>query len=326
MKTKKTNILTRVFILALSVLLGFMAIMTAGCNSTEPAEKATVPTFNIETTATNGISLFSSEAVATANNTVSKTLTATVLPEQAEDKRVDWAIAWETNPFGDSAVVTDYVTVTPNSDGSNVATVTAHKGFVGATMKITCTTRVGGFTAECTVKYVGKPETVYLSGNGQTYNAGAVIKLAPRSTYVFDTILDNTLGAVDSKYDTGAVKNILSANSIVHVEGTFNFLTDEGQVAPLPSATLQPVQGAFFTATLSNNKLTITTKLAPCEHEMFHSYYTGSDFTIKEADKSDSVRFTIKLTFTGYEEPLNFSFYIKPSASSVSLDNTTLSF
>ena len=99
---------------------------------------------------------FTSASLAAANSAgVSVSLTATVLPEDAPDKSVDWSVAWLVPVEGEE--VTDYVTVTPTSDGSNVATVTAYQAFEDASIIITVTTRVGGFTATCTVLYEGVP-------------------------------------------------------------------------------------------------------------------------------------------------------------------------
>ena len=49
------------------------------------------------------------------------TVKATVKPENAYDKRVDWAIRWaDPEALGDAE---NYLSVTPESDGSNIATV-----------------------------------------------------------------------------------------------------------------------------------------------------------------------------------------------------------
>src|SRR5574344_41694 len=77
-------------------------------------------------------------------NTVSKKITATVLPVDAPDKSVDCSIEWCTPIEGKA--VTDYLTITPDSDGSLTATITAYKGLEGASAYVKATTRVGGFT------------------------------------------------------------------------------------------------------------------------------------------------------------------------------------
>lgn len=51
------------------------------------------------------------------------TLTAEVFPDYASDKTLDWSVAWQNSDsdWVNGKTVTDYVTVTPNKDGGNVA-------------------------------------------------------------------------------------------------------------------------------------------------------------------------------------------------------------
>lgn len=86
------------------------------------------------------------------------TLTATVLPETATDKTVDWAVAF-VNPSSEWAsgkTATDYVTVTPSSDGAATATVQCLEDF-GAQIVVTATSRDNPeATAQCTVDFAQK--------------------------------------------------------------------------------------------------------------------------------------------------------------------------
>ena len=92
----------------------------------------------------------SAQAVTTADNSVSKSITATVAPATAANKYVDWSVAWgdDTNETD----VTQYVTVTPASNGSTVATVTCKQPFTGNII-VTVTTRENGYQASCVVTY-----------------------------------------------------------------------------------------------------------------------------------------------------------------------------
>lgn len=156
----------------------------------------------------------SAATTAAESNTVSKTLTATVLPEDAPDKSVDWSVAWYV-PLEGEPDVTDYVTVTPQSDGSNIATVKAHQGFEGASIYITVTTRIGGFSAMCLVTYDGAPETLSLVLNDVEYQNTDSLELSAGQTYSVDLKLDNTLGQVGSKYGTFEIVS-------VSMQGRFN--------------------------------------------------------------------------------------------------------
>ena len=83
------------------------------------------------------------------------TLTATVSPETADNKAVDWNVAF-VNPsssWASGKTVTDYVTVTPTSDGALTANVNCLKAF-GEQIKVTVTSRVNPEAkAECMLDY-----------------------------------------------------------------------------------------------------------------------------------------------------------------------------
>ncbi len=71
-------------------------------------------------------------------------ITATVTPASAEYKTLDWSVAWESGTsgkFGNGKNVTDYVTVTPISDGALTATLTCKQAF-GETIILTASLRL----------------------------------------------------------------------------------------------------------------------------------------------------------------------------------------
>lgn len=85
----------------------------------------------------------------------SVTLTATVKPDNATDKTVDWSVSFvnASSSWANGKTVTDYVTITPTEDGSTTATVQCLKPF-GAQIKITVTSRDNeNAKAECTVDF-----------------------------------------------------------------------------------------------------------------------------------------------------------------------------
>ena len=93
------------------------------------------------------------------------TLTATVKPEDAENKAVDWSIAFvnASSAWASGKSVTDYVTVTPSADGALTAVVT-NLGEFGEQIKVTVTSRGNpSASAECTVDYIQKVIEPYLT-------------------------------------------------------------------------------------------------------------------------------------------------------------------
>lgn len=99
--------------------------------------------------------VFATTAAEVSNASEGITLTATIQPETAENKAVDWDVAF-VNPSSSWASgkdVSDYVTVTPASDGALTANVNCLKAF-GEQIKITVTSRANvNAKAECTLDY-----------------------------------------------------------------------------------------------------------------------------------------------------------------------------
>lgn len=112
----------------------------------------------IESTQEQGITILSSVATTAADGSTSKTLTATITPDDATNRKVDWSVAFKSasSTWAKNKTVTDYVTVTPTSDGALTATVTCKKAF-GEQIIITVKSReVSEVSATATVDYEKK--------------------------------------------------------------------------------------------------------------------------------------------------------------------------
>ena len=103
------------------------------------------------------------------------TLTATVLPEKASNKAVDWAVSF-VNPssaWATGKTATDYVTVTPTADGALTANVECLQAF-GEQIKVTVTSRNNAeATATCLVDYAERVAgyTLTLTNGGVTISS-----------------------------------------------------------------------------------------------------------------------------------------------------------
>lgn len=86
--------------------------------------------------------LFSTPSAQSETASEGVTLTAKVLPEGNPSQAVDWVAEWvnASSEWADGKTVSDYVTVTPASDGSTTATVVCLNGF-GEQIIITVTSR-----------------------------------------------------------------------------------------------------------------------------------------------------------------------------------------
>lgn len=279
-------------------------------------------------------------------STVSKKITATVLPVDAPDKSVDWSIEWCIPIEGEA--VTDYLTVTPDSDGSLTATITAYKGFEGASAYVKATTRVGGFTATCLVGYDGAPESLRFIYNGVEHITSDSIDLVAGTTSNISLNLENTLGAVGSKYGNFEIVSMKSRGKFVMtkeyiINGSvsssedivFDLETSSYTYTNEASGSQQTLTigtDVFFDASISGDVLTINAKKS--EASYVNGYpRTGYRFKYKSAytdPRSGGVPtdctwyIVVRDTVSGEECLINID--IESTVTSVSLDTTFIQF
>ena len=127
--TERANWILTVIALALVAILS-VGLLCALFIRPQDEEEEAIPKDGaiISETAANGISLMSAKImpVAYAENGVSAladtayTLTATVEPDYSGEKEFDWSVKFQnaSSSWANGKTVTDYVTVTPTSDGS----------------------------------------------------------------------------------------------------------------------------------------------------------------------------------------------------------------
>lgn len=92
--TKTINKKPFAIIAAIAVFALVLSLVLVGCSTDKNAPPEN--DFAAEIHNTEHVKLtMSSVAVLAADNSVSKTLTATVLPETAENKKIDWTVEWD---------------------------------------------------------------------------------------------------------------------------------------------------------------------------------------------------------------------------------------
>ena len=151
--------------LMLAVVMAFSALTLVACNpnslgkdtDTEASKLSNSLSFENKNSPFLSLSAKTVTRATTNGNVLEHILTATVLPETAENKEVDWTINWEDDTRSEN--LNEYVRLVSNGDGSNVVTVTCLQPFTGNVI-IEVTTREGGFTAQCICKYVGIPSNM----------------------------------------------------------------------------------------------------------------------------------------------------------------------
>ena len=159
----------------IAVVLAFVTVcsiaMIAGGQYAAKRKRDEQPQAAIENTIitpqqSNGIKLMSATiapedyeeygVAATAESAM--TLTATITPANATNKKVDWSVAWvnASSTWATGKTVTDYVTVTTATDGALTATVSCLKAF-GEQITVKVASRENATkAASCTVDYVKK--------------------------------------------------------------------------------------------------------------------------------------------------------------------------
>lgn len=196
--------------LLLAVVTVFSMLALVGCTP-EDIETETVDADNGQTKTALALEPVNSQFItlsatpmllSSKSGVLQQTLTATVLPATAENKAVDWSVAWSDS--SNKTTVTDYVTVTPKTDGSTTATVSCYQPFTG-NIVITVTTRDGGYTARCICKYVGKPTSLVIEPTGASVVSDndwnvSVAEVGSNKTYYFDLIPSNAFGSASTSF------------------------------------------------------------------------------------------------------------------------------
>ena len=155
----------KIFITAITVILSaicVMAIVASVVVANKKGRKDTMyVTENFNDTVTYEMPksmAFTAKSLAAANEkgqAVNVKIKATVIPDDASNKAVDFSVEWGYATVHKDEAVTDFVTVTQEYNGSVNATVSCKKAFDTDKIIVKVTTREGGFTAKCTVTFLG---------------------------------------------------------------------------------------------------------------------------------------------------------------------------
>ena len=189
-----------------------------------------------------------------ADNYVAQELTATVFPNTASNILVDWSVAWEST--SQTADINSYITVNPTYAGSRVCEVRCFKALPGNAV-ITVTTRDGGHTAKCTVKFVGIPTTMTATNStlDRDISGNYKVPMFERATYNFDINLGNIFNSVGTTYKNYSVVsvtpfgNIMAGSYCDYGDGT----DDWSSIVKTPLSTYK----SDFTATISGSTLKV---------------------------------------------------------------------
>ena len=212
---KKITKLTS-FILTLALILGLTSSLTA-CK-----EETLNGSLSVEIADNEHIKLMSSDVVVNSEEGyLEKTLTATVLPDYLpeSDKKVDWFVLWGATTDKN---ISDYLTVNPTADGSNVCAVRCYKAFDVPAI-VYAKTRIGGYTAKCSVEYVGIPSNLDITcGATAIYDESVneyIYEINEGDSLTFDLVLSNALGVSTNYTPRYNVTDIIIGTFKVTIDG-----------------------------------------------------------------------------------------------------------
>lgn len=191
------------------------------------------------------------------------TLTATLTPADSYDKTVDWSVRWQnaSSSWAKGKTVTDYVTVTPTSDGALTASVACLQDF-GEKIEVVCTSRANeNASATCVCDYAKRVESFSITcedGEGSA-NASMVFdrfttsytcKEGDFETYVADISMIYSDYTVDDNFtaNVSLCGNLELASYINSAGGSCsirNIALNEGDYIGLNQQAFNNVSGGY---------------------------------------------------------------------------------
>lgn len=319
---------------AFVVLAVTLCLALAGCSSNKDTPNPD-NNFSAGTEKVQSVKVaMGSAATVAADKSVSKTLTAMVFPEDAKNKSLDWKLEWldEKN----SADISEYLTLTPESDGSLTATLTCYKPFTGEAL-ITVTSREGKVFDTCRVVFVGNPSSLDIQPQGFTAVSGSIgsyYELGSQNSYTFDIQSDNVFGQVGAEckytYEVTAVGSIKVQDVIYRgVTNTYEWQDGTENLINISSiTTVSKYEPSVFDCTISGNKLTIKIN---CTLESYYQDSTRGGQNVKYTQRfreysNDNWYYEMKIIETNSGISKSFKFRPVKVVTSVVLGDEVITF
>ena len=272
-------------------------------DQTEQAEPVKIAKLSMASTIISPLSESAGE-----QKTVSKKIQAIIEPSTAKDVTVDWSVEWGEKQNG---AVTDYLTVTPDSDGSLSATVTCKQPFTGEIV-VVCVTRQGGYVATCTVTYAGQPTEIIITGD--TQETDGAYRFGIGNTYEYAVELSNPFGSVGEKFNNVTV-SVTGVGQVIlgYMEHFQTQNKDKWYDASDTTVEYDSLKDALISASFANGKLTIKTLSAVEDfyrgtgrmdggrtifyEGKFRSYVTDCYFNVTLTERNSGCSKTIKIMY-----------------------------
>lgn len=269
---------------------------------------------------------------------IERKLTATVLPENAVNKEVEWSIYWEDG--SNDPDISIYLELISNE---NTAVIRCHKSF-SKTAVVQVTTTEGNFTAKCYVSYVGIASSFHINTSAVMKNSYTGIDNAfdvdEDTEYKIPLEITNSLGVVSPNFE-------ISTSSHGYYYAYFAF-TDSEDILPEYKDNmydLYPMEGHPIYAQFFDKPIIVEENgewFLKLKSNKFYSYETKdfyfdgdlgkyvcewNKFKESHSDLYDDAAY-FQVTITDTVSGLSDSFYIffAIPVNGVSIDNTKIVF
>ena len=204
-----------------------------------------------------------------ATGSVSVNVYATVYPDNAPNRKVDWTVEWADST--NTSNVRDYVNVVPESDGSANAVITCYQKFEGEII-VSVITREGRYTDSCTITFIGIPSELSIFGGGfeqGTGSFGTYEKMAVGTTYDLNLVPTNVFGVVEA--ERSYTYELKAYGSIETKDCTVNTSTDakswvsgsEKTINLADITTVSPWYSSMFDITIQGDIINIKVNCTP---------------------------------------------------------------
>lgn len=191
----------------IATLITFILLITsiltifASCGKTEETSTIRSNDLAFEDNSLNANMLFSPIKLNSADSLAlaSYTVKATIQPATASNQQVDWKVEWASDATLKNQKISDYLSVTPDSDGSLSARVDCYKSFIGNTAVLSATTRNGKIKGTCNIVFIGKATDIAVESKTvkkSTTERGEYYEVYPNKTHTFDINLSNIFNSV----------------------------------------------------------------------------------------------------------------------------------
>ena len=266
-----------------------------------------------------------------------KGIVATVYPDYTTDKSVNWFLEWGENPKEGS--VEDYLTITPESDGSTNAVLTCNNNFAGSTIILFCESRVSGVVASAVCSYVGVAHSINVVCDGLTTSSHEVLgeyySLRPDNKYSFEYCIYDYFGvelsneSCDFDVQRNEVGSFYIQNQSYNTNtGERTWLEDVGSLSLSSIRELNPTVSSLTSTYYNSTGIHITVNGA------IQDYYTRSErfgTTIKYYGKfkefvDDNWYYEYNIIENKSGISLSFKYRIEEVSRSINLSPSSIEF